>query len=349
MFFAFFSKAQLNVGTGLYEFADETDLFKNSAIGTGTGTIMCEGVFKFDSTATDNNLDDMASTELTDYMISSGINNNAISLKAHNWFKVWHGIPANGGSNSWVNDFTVVIDVRVADMSGIYSLVEVNPTPKATGYTSEMEIANGKVGTLGAPVSDAEAFGYSDNTLTADTWYRITYVAKLGEYIKVFVNGELWHSMEGNFTDGRPSLYGSDSYPGKAAMKICGNNEAAPDNNPPRDGDKDVDMIAIFGNPLTDVDVAILGNAGDGTSGIKQLMVKYNSLSIFPNPASDVINVVVKNYSKLELINTIGQVVKSYTVNGNTTIDISSFNKGIYFAKITDINGNTISKKLVIE
>ena len=122
-------KAQTGL-IGFYTFADSEDLWKNTATEAGIGTVMCEGVMKFLPDAPSTDEDDQPSIEGEDWEVIDGISDNAIALKAHNWFKVWHGIPANGGGD-YVNDFTIVVDVRVADAGGIYSLLEVNPTPKA--------------------------------------------------------------------------------------------------------------------------------------------------------------------------------------------------------------------------
>ncbi len=110
---------------GLYEFADTDNLFENTATEVGIGTVMCEGIMKFDPDATDTDFDDMPSTEFDDWDVTDGINNNAIAMKAFNWFKIWHGIPANGGGE-FVNDFTVVVDVKIADENGTMLVLDAS-------------------------------------------------------------------------------------------------------------------------------------------------------------------------------------------------------------------------------
>ena len=336
---AFTVKSQVEVtgGTGLYQFVAEANLFANTATGSGIGTVQCDGVFKFDPTATDGNLDDMASNASSDYSIIDGINDKAISLKAHNWLKIWHGIPVNGGG-SYVNDFTVVIDVRVANADGIYSLIEVNPTPATNGFTSELEIVGLQVGSVGAPSSSYDGLGFSTNTLLVDTWYRITYVAKLSEYIKVYVDGVLWHSMDGDFTDSRPAPYSADDHSADAAFKIGGNNEQAPANDPARDGDKDIDLIAVFASALTDAEVAGLGTSGQITS-IKDLMLQETKVNFYPNPVSNILN--IEGTGNYQLINIIGQVVKQGTVEGSAGISVNRMNSGVYLLKFTNKKGNS--------
>jgi hypothetical protein len=332
---------------GLYTFSNADDIWANSATAAGVGTIMCEGVFKFDPDAEDTSADDMASVELTDYEVIDGISNKAIALKAHNWFKIWHGIAANGGGE-YVNDFSVVIDVRVADAAGIYSLVEVNPTPTANGYTSELEIADLKVGSVGAPSSDYDELGFSDKVLAVDTWYRIVYAAKLGTSIDVYVNGEHYIGMTGDFTDARPAPYSADNHADDAAMKIGGNNEAAPANDPPRDGDKDIDLIAIYNVGLSADEVAALGAPGTWV-GVKDQQVAIADFSIYPNPAKDMLYVSGAELAKIEIISVSGQLIKSIVLDGQNSIDISSLNAGMYLVKGTDNSKAVSIEKLIVE
>lgn len=335
--------------TGWYKFDNTDDIFMNSATGGGVGTVMCEGVMKFLPDAPSGDEDDQPSIEGEDWEVVDGINGgHAVFMKENNWFKIWHGIPANGGGD-YVNDFTVVMDVRVFDAEGIYSLLEVNPTPTENGYTSEMEIAEAlNVGSVGAPASGEDALGFSAQSITVENWYRIVYAAHLSEGIYIYVNGELWHQMEGDFLDKRPAPYGADNNPDDAAFKVGGNNEGLPANDPPRDGDKEVDMVAVFNRTLSADEIASLGGAGSWM-GVND-MQNESSIKLYPNPATDILNISVEVTADLEVINIAGQVVLSTSVDAqNTTIDISNLNRGMYFVKITDKNGNAASQKLIIE
>jgi len=344
---AFVFKVQAQEGLiGQYTFSDSENLWANTATEAGVGTVMCEGVMKFLPDAPSGDEDDQPSVEGTDWDVTTGISDNAIALKAHNWFKVWHGIPANGGG-SYVNDFTIVVDVRVADLAGIYSLLEVNPTPSENGYTSELEIADLKVGSVGAPASGEDALGFSTNTLMVDTWHRVVYAAQLSQGIYIYVDGTLWHSMEGDFLDARPAPYGADTDPDDAAVKIGGNNEGPPANDPPRDGDKDVDMIAVFNKTLSADDIAALGGPGTWV-GVNE-NVQSSSFKLYPNPATNVLNISGLQ-GTVEIVNIAGQIVERVTVDNDTyTLNISRLNKGMYFVKVTDQSGSSTTKKLIVE
>ncbi|MGN0033740.1 MAG: T9SS type A sorting domain-containing protein [Candidatus Limimorpha sp.] len=63
-------------------------------------------------------------------------------------------------------------------------------------------------------------------------------------------------------------------------------------------------------------------------------------VSIYPNPASNVINVVAKSMDELTIFNALGQAVVTKNVDDDSTVvDISSLNKGMYVVRITAANG----------
>ncbi len=83
-----------------------------------------------------------------------------------------------------------------------------------------------------------------------------------------------------------------------------------------------------------------------------QLSLQTNDeIIIFPNPAKNTLFIKANNgnslpHVKYRILNTLGQQVK--TGNLNTSIDISSFEAGIYFIEIEN-NGQLITKKFVAE
>jgi hypothetical protein len=74
-----------------------------------------------------------------------------------------------------------------------------------------------------------------------------------------------------------------------------------------------------------------------------------NSVSIFPNPASEVINISSSQIiERIEVLDLIGRIVKIDNPNSSfTTLDISDLNGNIYFIKYT-INGEVKSEKILI-
>ena len=83
--------------------------------------------------------------------------------------------------------------------------------------------------------------------------------------------------------------------------------------------------------------------------GIKELYP--GSISLYPNPANDVVNIVSTNDIRtIEVLNYIGQTVyKTNDINLKTTkLDVAAFNVGEYVVKITTINGIKTAKITVI-
>ena len=73
------------------------------------------------------------------------------------------------------------------------------------------------------------------------------------------------------------------------------------------------------------------------------------SFGIYPNPAENVLNVRTNALSfEYQMINSIGQVVKSGVANGNATLNVSELNNGVYFLKVV-ANGNTKVEKVIIK
>jgi hypothetical protein len=98
----------------------------------------------------------------------------------------------------------------------------------------------------------------------------------------------------------------------------------------------------ILGNEADDIAVypetsSCITTAIDEKSG-------KNMPVIYPNPTTGLINIKIDNTKKIEIINQLGQVV--FTGNDNVYIDISRYNEGIYFVKITT-DYETITAKII--
>jgi hypothetical protein len=91
-----------------------------------------------------------------------------------------------------------------------------------------------------------------------------------------------------------------------------------------------------------DITLRYAGEVGVGC--INSLEI-YNCLA-YPNPAGDLINFNLENYSdcKLQIYSTLGSlIIESSQNQENTTIDISEYQSGIYYYKVLDKKGNTVS------
>jgi len=105
-----------------------------------------------------------------------------------------------------------------------------------------------------------------------------------------------------------------------------------------------IDDLKIFDVALTDVQVSSLFN---GTLATSESSKTENHISIYPNPAKDVVFVKSeKQITKIELYDYSGKKLKESTPK---EINISSLPRGNYFIKITDKEGNTQTKNLIKE
>jgi len=68
-----------------------------------------------------------------------------------------------------------------------------------------------------------------------------------------------------------------------------------------------------------------------------------NTVSVYPNPANTSITIDAQGFIKVEVYNTVGQLIETQTVS---TIDVSSYNTGIYFLRIHTEYG-AVTKKVM--
>ena len=84
--------------------------------------------------------------------------------------------------------------------------------------------------------------------------------------------------------------------------------------------------------------------------GVEELTLE-KSIKVYPNPATNQLNVKVSNDIKeIKVYNYVGQVVYGTSVTSTKTIQIntSEYKAGIYLMQFTTENGKTITKKVVI-
>ncbi len=76
---------------------------------------------------------------------------------------------------------------------------------------------------------------------------------------------------------------------------------------------------------------------------------EMNTVTMFPNPAQNTLELTTEfiGDNEVQIINSLGQIVKEFTFEFNTIVDIEDLNAGIYFVKI--MGENTITKKLIVQ
>lgn len=165
---------------------------------------------------------------------------SAVRIGAGSYYKVNNTIAANGGGNK-VNEFSLMVDFKVKDISTWYTIFQTDTTNASDGDCFIKKNA----GTIGT-----SATGYTPSPITADKWHRLIIAADLkaaGSY-SYYIDGALAHSItipaSPSFIDDRFSL--------DKALLLFADNDG-------EDGEIDVTTVAIFNQKLTLSDVQAIG------------------------------------------------------------------------------------------
>jgi hypothetical protein len=167
----------------------------------------------------------------------------AITIGSGSFYRCYHDIAANGAGNpDWVNDFTIVMDVRLPSIGQYYSLYQTN-------YSNSND-ADWFVNPSGAiGVIDT---GYSEPVMNASEWYRLAISVSLGNHYDYYLDGQLLHMGGAQTFEGRFALYPSDA--GNQVLFFA--DESGEDNA------LDVAQIVLFDRDLSAGDLAEMGGYG---------------------------------------------------------------------------------------
>jgi len=80
-------------------------------------------------------------------------------------------------------------------------------------------------------------------------------------------------------------------------------------------------------------------------TNINDITTDATTVHIYPNPANNTVTINAKGFAKVEVFNTVGQIIESKTVN---TVDVSDYNNGIYFFKVFDADNNCVTKRVMV-
>lgn len=100
-------------------------------------------------------------------------------------------------------------------------------------------------------------------------------------------------------------------------------------------------------NACSSID-SLLINVGN-CDAINELNEKESGLSIFPNPASDFINILINDSDfSIVLMDALGkEILKSSNLNQKTAINMQNVEPGIYFIRLINSNKQVITKKII--
>ena len=121
----------------------------------------------------------------------------ASQLGVGDYYTVTHGIAPNGGG-SYVNEFTILWDIMY-------------PTATAGNWKTlwQTSTSNSNDGELFiSPLADVgvAATGYTANTTSPDTWYRVVVSVDNDSFYRIYVDGNEWLDGAVQPVDGRFSL-----------------------------------------------------------------------------------------------------------------------------------------------
>ncbi|HWY38086.1 MAG TPA: T9SS type A sorting domain-containing protein [Bacteroidia bacterium] len=72
-------------------------------------------------------------------------------------------------------------------------------------------------------------------------------------------------------------------------------------------------------------------------------------MGIYPNPAKELLNIeCTMQNSELKITNALGSIIRQEKINGQTQIDISDLQEGIYFVSIKTTE-RTVTKKIIVQ
>ena len=137
--------SQIQTPKGLWKFDDSTNLTK-AEIG--------------------NNLELVGSHQAT---IGPADGNGAVKIGKGSYYKMSHGIPANGGG-TLVNEYSIQIDFRISNLAGWHCFFQTNPANITDG-----DCFINTSGSIGVQATE-----YSSYSVKANEWYRLIISVKNG-------------------------------------------------------------------------------------------------------------------------------------------------------------------------
>ena len=82
-----------------------------------------------------------------------------------------------------------------------------------------------------------------------------------------------------------------------------------------------------------------------------ELGIRNVGISVYPNPAKDVVNIDCAGAKEIVIVNQLGQIIKQLNniTNEHQTLNTKQFKKGLYIVKAMMITGEIKTEKLIVE
>ncbi len=170
----------------------------------------------------------------------AGADGGAVEIGVGSYYSADHGMAGNGGSTDWVNDYTILMDIKVP-ASGWHSLFQ---TDFQNSNDGEAFVAPNETVGVGAT-------GYSSTALNLDQWYRLAISVSLGDHYSIYIDGT--SILEGG------ALAVNGTYAIFSASNATGNEVLFFADNDGEDNLITVDRLAIFDRDLSAGEIAAMG------------------------------------------------------------------------------------------
>ena len=95
---------------------------------------------------------------------------------------------------------------------------------------------------------------------------------------------------------------------------------------------------------MENTNIQISSNSEQANLSAEQAGSQLATVKIFPNPTSDILNIVTSQPTLIQIFNTNGQMVKEQSIQNSQTISIENLPIGIYYIKIGNQTQKLIKK-----
>ncbi len=258
--------------------------------------------------------------------------NLGVEIGVGSYLEMSPNIEPNGNGAS-VNEYTLMMDINLPEASVWHALYQI---PNSQDDAEMFINTDNKIG--------AWRYGYSEQTMSANTWYRVVISVKNGELFNIYVDGKKWVNGQAQDIDGR------DAFVDK--LLIFNDNDG-------EDNLIQCSELAIWDVALTDEQADSLGSASKSTTGIYDLK---NNLSTslgnnYPNPFSNTTTFPYYLNEKTNVIFNVadysGRIIANYHLGEKSsgqhlfTLNLDGIQPGIYYV-ILDMNGVKSTRKISV-
>ena len=246
-----------------------------------------------------------------------------------------HSIIPSAGNK--VNEYTLLFDFKITETGSWRSFFQT--AANNSGDADFFINPNGNIGVA--------AVGYSDITVTPNEWYRLIVSVKNGEFIKIYMNGELWVDGSAQEIDGRDAL--------QDVLLLFADNDG-------EDNTMLCSEVGIWGVALSADEALELGDATVSPNSIFDWTSISNSSDLdqnYPNPANlttsfpykvqnqSEITFLVLDFSGKEIMK-LSDGVKM-PGNYNFVLNTNNLNNGVYFVKMVSGERTSLRKMVVLK